>query len=69
MASVAGVAGVAPYVELQALAVRTPEMLPVLLRGIDPQAESSVTDVAPPITQGQAHRPRRPAPIGSSSAR
>src|SRR5579864_5663683 len=31
-----GVAAVAPYVELQALAVRQPEMLAVLLRGIDP---------------------------------
>ncbi len=28
--------GVTAYVELQALAVRQPEMLPVLLRGIDP---------------------------------
>ena len=31
-----GVAGVAPYAEIQALALRTPEMLPVVLRGIDP---------------------------------
>src|SRR5690606_7499653 len=28
-----GVRAVAPYVELEALAVRTPEMLPVVLRG------------------------------------
>src|SRR5215470_6420909 len=33
-AGAAGVSDVAPYVELQALAVRQPEMVPVLLRGI-----------------------------------
>ena len=32
-----GVTGVAPYVEMQALAVRLREMLPVCLRGIDPR--------------------------------
>jgi len=48
-----GVLGVAPYAELQALAERTPEMLPVLVRGIDPQAELSVTDLAGAITQGK----------------
>ncbi len=47
-----GVADVAPYVELQALAVRQPEMLPVLLRGIDPAAAASVAELAPAITQG-----------------
>jgi len=52
VASVAGVADVAPYVELQALAVRQPEMLPVLLRGIDPRAAASVTELAHAITQG-----------------
>jgi lipoprotein-releasing system permease protein len=50
---VAGVAGVAPYAELQALAVRRPEMLPVLLRGIDPGAAGSATELAHAITQGQ----------------
>ncbi len=50
---VAGVAGVAPYAELQALAVRRPEMLPVLLRGIDPRAAGSATELAHAITQGQ----------------
>ena len=48
-----GVAGVAPYAELQALAVRTPEMVPVVLRGIDPRAELSVTDLAHSITHGR----------------
>ena len=44
---------VARYVEIQGLAVRTPEMLPILLRGIDPKAESSVTDVAKSIVRGK----------------
>src|SRR6185312_7454289 len=48
-----GVVGVAPYAELQALAERTPEMLPVMVRGIDTQAELSVTDLASAITQGR----------------
>jgi lipoprotein-releasing system permease protein len=51
--STPGVAGVAPYAELQALAMRTPEMLPVFLRGIDPAAEATVTDVARSVTQGK----------------
>ena len=48
----AGVVGVAPYAELQALAVRQPEMWPVVLRGIDPQAPDSVHELAHAITQG-----------------
>jgi lipoprotein-releasing system permease protein len=48
-----GVAGVAPYAEIQALALRTPEMLPVILRGIDPKADPQVTDVVRSIKQGQ----------------
>jgi lipoprotein-releasing system permease protein len=47
-----GVTGVAPYVELQALAVRTPEMVPVILRGIDPEAERTVNDIGRAITEG-----------------
>jgi lipoprotein-releasing system permease protein len=47
-----GVVAVARYVEIQGLAVRTPEMLPILLRGIDPQAESSVTDVVRSLVRG-----------------
>ena len=47
-----GVVAVARYVEIQGLAVRTPEMLPILLRGIDPQSESSVTDVARSLVRG-----------------
>jgi len=48
-----GVVAVARYVEIQGLAVRTPEMLPILLRGIDPKAESSVTDVARAVVRGK----------------
>jgi lipoprotein-releasing system permease protein len=51
--SVPGVAGVAPYMEIQALAVRTPEMVPVILRGIDSQAEPQVTEIRQSIKQGQ----------------
>jgi lipoprotein-releasing system permease protein len=46
------VAGVAPYVEIQALALRTPEMLPVVLRGIDTQAEPHVTEFVQSIKAG-----------------
>ncbi|HVW70708.1 MAG TPA: lipoprotein-releasing ABC transporter permease subunit [Steroidobacteraceae bacterium] len=49
---VPGVAGVAPYAEVQALALRTPEMLPVILRGIDPAVEPQVTEIAQSIKQG-----------------
>ena len=38
--------------ELQALAVRTPEMLPVMLRGIDPGARAAVTESAAAVTEG-----------------
>jgi len=48
----AGVTDVAPYAELQVLAVRRPEMLPVLLRGIDPAARSSAAELSQAISQG-----------------
>src|SRR6185437_1619857 len=51
--SVPGVVGAAPYLEAEVLAVRSPEMQPVLLRGIDPGLESSVTDVAKFIKSGR----------------
>jgi lipoprotein-releasing system permease protein len=53
LAAVPGVTAVAPYAELQALALRQPETLPVLLRGIDPQAASSATELGAVITQGR----------------
>jgi len=46
------VKSVAPYAEIQALAVHTPEMLPILLRGIDPKQEVHVTDIAGAVYQG-----------------
>jgi lipoprotein-releasing system permease protein len=51
--SVKGVVGVAPYVELQGLAVRTPEMQPVVLRGVDPKAEMTVSDLAHSLVRGR----------------
>ena len=48
-----GVADAVPYAELQALAVRQPEMMPVLLRGIDPAATARDTEFAHAITQGR----------------
>jgi lipoprotein-releasing system permease protein len=48
-----GVVGAAPYAQIQALAVRTPEMLPVQLRGIDPKEEPSVTHLVGAITAGK----------------
>ncbi|MGO9804499.1 MAG: lipoprotein-releasing ABC transporter permease subunit [Steroidobacteraceae bacterium] len=50
--AVPGVRDVAPYAELQALAVRGPEMMPVLLRGVDPRAASTVREIGPAVTQG-----------------
>jgi lipoprotein-releasing system permease protein len=47
-----GVVGVAPYIELTALAVRLPEMLPVVLRGIAPGLEAAVADVRPLLVEG-----------------
>ena len=48
-----GVAGVAPYMDLQALAMHGSDMLPLTLRGIDTQRESAVTDVAPLLVAGK----------------
>jgi lipoprotein-releasing system permease protein len=47
-----GVAGVAPYVEVQALAVHQPDMLPVVLRGIDPVSEGSISDITKVLRDG-----------------
>jgi lipoprotein-releasing system permease protein len=53
VAQVGGVQDVAQYAEIQALAVRQPEMVPVLMRGIDPAAASSRADLGAAITQGR----------------
>lgn len=47
-----GVRGVVPYVEVQALAVREPEMLALQLRGIEPAQEAQVASVAAAVTDG-----------------
>jgi lipoprotein-releasing system permease protein len=47
-----GVTGVSPYIELTALAVHWPDMLPVQLRGIDPALEQSVADVRSLLVEG-----------------
>src|SRR5580692_8789345 len=47
-----GVTGVAPYVEVQALAVHQPDMLPVVLRGIDPVSEGSISEISKVLREG-----------------
>ena len=47
-----GVIGVAPFIELTGLIAHQTDMLPVILRGIDPAAESSVADVRPFLVAG-----------------
>lgn len=53
LAALPGVLGVSPYIELTALAVHYPDMLPVQLRGIDPSLERMVADVAPLVVEGR----------------
>jgi lipoprotein-releasing system permease protein len=48
-----GVTGAAPFIEIEALAVRKPEMLPVRLRGIDPRHEGEVARVTQAIVEGK----------------
>jgi lipoprotein-releasing system permease protein len=52
LARLPGVAGVAPFMDLQALALHGGDMLAVTLRGIDPQRERAVTDLAPLLVAG-----------------
>ncbi len=52
VAGTSGVRDAARYAELQALAVRQPEMVPVLLRGIDPDAAATRADLGRSLTQG-----------------
>jgi lipoprotein-releasing system permease protein len=51
--AVPGVKGVASYAEIQALAVRTPDMLPVILRGIDPRDRAGDVDLSRAVTHGR----------------
>jgi lipoprotein-releasing system permease protein len=48
-----GVVGVAPYMDLTALAVHQPDMVPVLLRGIDPPLERHIARVQPLLEEGR----------------
>ena len=50
---VPGVIGVAPYAELQGLAVRGSEMVPIELRGVDPRVEGEVSDAAKAVVEGR----------------
>ena len=47
-----GVLGVAPYMDLQALAMHGSDMVPVTLRGIDPRREAAVTRLEPLLLSG-----------------
>ena len=47
-----GVVGVAPYIEITALAEHLPDMVPVLLRGIDPALEGRIAQVRPLLVEG-----------------
>jgi lipoprotein-releasing system permease protein len=47
-----GVTAVSPYIELTALAVHWPDMVPVQLRGIDPGLEQGVADVRSLMIEG-----------------
>jgi len=53
IAGTSGVRDAARYAELQALAVRQPEMVPILLRGIDPAAPASRAELGQQLTQGR----------------
>jgi lipoprotein-releasing system permease protein len=55
-----GVAGVAPFIEQQVLALHAPEMLSLNLRGIDPQFELQVTTLSRALQAGslQTLRPQ-----------
>jgi lipoprotein-releasing system permease protein len=55
-----GVAGVAPFIEQQVLALHAPEMLSLNLRGIDPQFEPQVTTLSRALQAGslQTLRPQ-----------
>ena len=53
MAAQPGVTGVAPYAELQVLALRGAESRPVQLRGIDPAAEPQVSEAVRALREGR----------------
>jgi lipoprotein-releasing system permease protein len=48
-----GVAGVAPFVDVQAMLGRAGALLPAVLHGIEPQAESGVAQIEPHLLEGR----------------
>lgn len=48
----AGVTGVAPFLDLQGMVGRGQELRPALIRGIDPQVESQVSDISQHMSAG-----------------
>lgn len=48
-----GVAGAAPYIELQALVAHEPELQTAVVRGVDPASEGSVSDIGRAMVQGR----------------
>jgi lipoprotein-releasing system permease protein len=51
--SVPGVEGVAPFVDVQAMAGRAGQLRPVLLHGVDPAAEAAVSTIEQHMVAGQ----------------
>src|SRR3954468_23461829 len=47
------VAGASPYIEIEALAMRKPDMVPVRLRGIDPGHEGEVARFTQSLVEGR----------------
>jgi lipoprotein-releasing system permease protein len=56
LAALPHVAGVAPYRELDALAMHVPDMFPIVLRGIDPADDGAVVSLRPLLTEGSMAR-------------
>jgi lipoprotein-releasing system permease protein len=48
-----GVVGVAPYIDVTGLVAHQSQMLPILLRGIDPALEGAVSDVRSYVVEGE----------------
>jgi lipoprotein-releasing system permease protein len=48
-----GVVGAAPYMDLQGLVIHQPDMMPLTLRGIDPGAETHVSDIDSLVVRGR----------------
>ncbi len=53
MRATPGISAAAPYLEIEALAMRKPDMLPVRLRGIDPAHEADVGKLSSSLIDGE----------------